>query len=559
MGLADMPARGERSAPYFDDSRPEELNRYFADLQFLLNRFQVVNENERKQAAVKYLKICTEQLWTTTRTWANQTAIFDEFKTEVFQLYPGTSADQTWSIQDLDLLIGQTSRVGILTTTDLGEYYRQFLLISRYLISMNRLSTHEQSRSFFCGLQPSLEGRVRQRQQLKFLNHLPDDPYDIAAVYEAVSYVLMGSAAMGVVQVPPPPAQILPAPPVTATTSTSPGDPAMVKIEAMIAAAMASFGDKIGDKIKDAITQQAGARPRNAGSAATGVSRSGNRGACNFCGSTDHFIRDCDVVVEHTKAGKCKHSSASGKVVLPSGAEVPRGIPGTWLRDRIDEWHRQNPGQMGAAQMFFEVMAKATAPLETAATQSFPNHPVWHVGREPGVVSAEAYTLNRQQRPRPEVVIDSQPPRNRSRAVADVLVRARMPAAVAVRWLPKRGKMKGPHQIKAPSPQTATKTEGDPQSPHTRTPPLLMPLTDLFQVQSDPQRETQRLTAMSLPSGPPRRSTTSGWRRRSSTAPWQLQSPSHRGSCYCWLLKCALKSQMRLSRGACPENLWCRR
>ena len=57
MGLADMPARRERSVPYFDDSRPEELNRYFADLQFLLNRFQVVDQNERKQAAVKYLKI----------------------------------------------------------------------------------------------------------------------------------------------------------------------------------------------------------------------------------------------------------------------------------------------------------------------------------------------------------------------------------------------------------------------------------------------------------------------------------------------------------------------
>jgi hypothetical protein len=228
--------------------------------------------------------------------------------------------------------------------------------------------------------------------------------------------VLMGSAAMGVVQVPPPQALTLPAPPVTATTSNSPADPLMVKIEAMMAAAMASFGDKIGDKIKDAITQQAGARPRNAGSAAAGVSGSGNRGACNFCGSTDHFIWDCDVMVEYTKAGKCKHSSASGKVVLPSGAEVPRGIPRTWLRDRVDKWHCQNPGQMGAVQMFFEVTAKATVPLETAADQSYSNHPARHVGREPGVVSAEAYALNRQQCPRPKVVINSQPPRNRGRA-----------------------------------------------------------------------------------------------------------------------------------------------
>ena len=32
LGLADMPARGERSAPFFDDTQPAALSRYFADL-----------------------------------------------------------------------------------------------------------------------------------------------------------------------------------------------------------------------------------------------------------------------------------------------------------------------------------------------------------------------------------------------------------------------------------------------------------------------------------------------------------------------------------------------
>ena len=134
-------------------------------------------------------------------------------------------------------------------------------------------------------------------------------------VYEAVRYVLMGSTSMGMVQILLPQ---VPNPPVATTTSTSPGNPSMVKIKAMIAVAMASFGSKIGDQIKDAINQQVGARPRNAGAAALGVNGGlGSRGACNFCGSTDHFIRDCDVVVEYTKAGKCKHSSASGDALQP--------------------------------------------------------------------------------------------------------------------------------------------------------------------------------------------------------------------------------------------------
>ena len=74
-----MPARGECSAPFFDNTQPEELSRYFADLQFLLNRFQVVDENERKQATVKYLKIRTESLWKTTAAWLDPAATFDDF------------------------------------------------------------------------------------------------------------------------------------------------------------------------------------------------------------------------------------------------------------------------------------------------------------------------------------------------------------------------------------------------------------------------------------------------------------------------------------------------
>ena len=143
-----------------------------------------------------------------------------------------------------------------------------------------------------CGLQPSLEVCVQQHLQQKFIDHLPDDPFEINTVYEAVRYVLMGSASMGMVQVPLPPPPQAPNPPVAATTSTSPGNPSMVKIEAMIAAAMASFGSKIGDQIKDPINQQVGARPKNAGAAALGVNGgSGSRGACNFCRSTQQYLQ----------------------------------------------------------------------------------------------------------------------------------------------------------------------------------------------------------------------------------------------------------------------------
>ena len=104
-------------------------------------------------------------------------------------------SDRTYTIQDLDLVIGHYARISIIGSADLGEYHHRFLLISRYLISKNWLATQEQSRSFFCGLGPQLEGKVRQRLQQKLIDHFPDDPYPLSDIYEVAHYVLMGTAS----------------------------------------------------------------------------------------------------------------------------------------------------------------------------------------------------------------------------------------------------------------------------------------------------------------------------------------------------------------------------
>ena len=134
MPLIDLPTCRERSAPSFDESQPEELERYFSDLEGLFDLYTVVNEEERKQAALRYLPVRTEHLWKTAATYTDRTRSFAEFRAEIFRLYPGTSNDRTYTIQDFDVLIGHYARTGIISAGDLGDYYRRFLLISRYLI-----------------------------------------------------------------------------------------------------------------------------------------------------------------------------------------------------------------------------------------------------------------------------------------------------------------------------------------------------------------------------------------------------------------------------------------
>jgi len=106
MPLADLPGRGERSTPTFDDTRSEELPRFFDDLELLLGRHQVLDENERKQAALRYLTFQTETLWKTAEAWTDQTKTYQEFRDEIYKLYPGSSGDRTYTMQDLDLLLG---------------------------------------------------------------------------------------------------------------------------------------------------------------------------------------------------------------------------------------------------------------------------------------------------------------------------------------------------------------------------------------------------------------------------------------------------------------------
>jgi hypothetical protein len=243
---ANLLGRSERSAPSFDDSQPEGLERYFADLQVLFNRYAVVDDQERKQAALKYLKIRTESLWKTTEAWNNPAMTYEEFKAEIYTLYPGATGDRTYTIQDLDMLIGRYARIGILTSIHLGDYYREFLLISRYLIGKGRLSTQEQSRSFLRGLQPQLEAQVKQRLQLKFVDHCPDDLYDIAVIYEAVSYVLRGSTStmMAPIQGTSPGVY-------TAPIGSTSHDPTQVKLEALTAAITS-----LGEVVRNAIQSQ---------------------------------------------------------------------------------------------------------------------------------------------------------------------------------------------------------------------------------------------------------------------------------------------------------------
>ena len=305
MPLSDLPARREETAPSFLDDQPDELERYFEDLHTLFLCHNVADQQDRKEAACRYTSIRTEQLWKTTSAWSDPAQSFDNFKTEVSKLYPGALGSRSHTLQELERTIARYARIGIQSSAELGEYYHQYLLITRYLIARNSISAIEQSWYFFRGLSPALEARVRERLQQKFVDHLPDDPYPLSDVFEAANYVIMSTAYMPFAppQPPtPPPPQILPivAP---APTQTS------VQVNAL-----SVVMDEIAEQIKQTVQDQLA-------SAATQTSASGSS-TCSFCSAAGHYMHECETVATFTRAGKCKRS-AEGKIVLPTGAMAP--------------------------------------------------------------------------------------------------------------------------------------------------------------------------------------------------------------------------------------------
>ncbi len=103
MLLTDMPRHGECSAPTFDDTRSEELPRFFDDLELLLGHYNVIDKNKRKQVALCYLSFQTETLWKMVEAWTDQTKTYQEFWDEIYKLYPGSSGDRIYTIVLLQL------------------------------------------------------------------------------------------------------------------------------------------------------------------------------------------------------------------------------------------------------------------------------------------------------------------------------------------------------------------------------------------------------------------------------------------------------------------------
>jgi hypothetical protein len=363
-----MPLPGERAAPTFDPERPRELYRFFDQLELLFTHKNIVSEAVKKKYACRYATYEVERIWVRFKEYGDITASFDDFKTKVLAHYPDAEGDFVYSAKDLDDFVVDQLAKGIKTADELMKFHLHFVTISQWLIDKELMGEIEQRREYIRAFaQPLLTG-IKIHLKMSFLKHHPSKPHKIEDVYEAALYTLQDGGFLTqpmIAAIPPQPVPV-------ASSSNMP-----VKAETF-ATVMGEFSRTIADALHQ----------NNRPQFTPAIPRQTN---CNFCGG-DHFIRECKVVDEYITAGKVRRNF-EGKVVLSTGAFVPRDIPGTYLSERVNEWHRRNPGQLGIATLIHTISAE-----HVRAHTQVPVVPAFQLSAADRITALEAELFNLRAR-----------------------------------------------------------------------------------------------------------------------------------------------------------------
>ena len=97
------------------------------------------------------------------------------------------------------------------------------------------------------------------------------------------------------------------------------------------------------------------------------------------------------MVEEYTVSGKVRWSidGIHRKVVLSTGALIPREIPGTLLSEQVNEWHRRSPNQLSASALVHMILAKHIQSHTPASTV-----PLFQLSTADRITALEAELFN---------------------------------------------------------------------------------------------------------------------------------------------------------------------
>jgi hypothetical protein len=218
------------------------------------------------------------------------------------------------------------------------------------LLTKNRISEAEQSRAFIRGFQLDLWRRISRRLEIKLPDHDPDNFYSLFEINEAAKHVLHGTSQNNFLQN-------------SVTSTTPPTQPASPYVKAED---LSTLFEQMAQSFLKVLTPQK-STTNHASSSTNAQATTLDPLSCAFCGHTGHFIAQCLVCADYITDEKCKRNR-EGKIVLPNGQYTPQSIPGRYIKDRIDEWHKRNPVKSTSSSLMYEINPVATSSQISVST-----------------------------------------------------------------------------------------------------------------------------------------------------------------------------------------------
>ena len=317
-----MPSWHDRAAPKFD-GKPSSLAAFIDDISQLAAACALTDQDKIKWT-VRYTPSEDAELWEMQTNY--ETGNWEEFKKELYALYPGSTGDRKYSVANLEALTEKQATIPMETSEEFGRYYRAFSKVATFLKKKDKLTDREISAQFILGLSYSF--RVKVRAQLKSQNptHHTDDPYTLKEISTAALFLLSCNQSD----------KIEPEPESTPTVKRETFDASNFGFNQsnLSMAALAQELTKHMDLLK---TLSVAAPVQQSQSY-----RARDNNCCNFCSDPTHYINNCPHANDYINKGKCKRN-AEGFMVLPNGERINARIaPGKNLRERIDNWHTTN-------------------------------------------------------------------------------------------------------------------------------------------------------------------------------------------------------------------------
>ena len=121
-----MPVRKLRGAPHFDDQQPEELLRYFEELDGLFEAHGVKSNKDKKDYLVFYVPAKVERQWKSMKEYLDVNVTYEDFKKALIEEYPAASGMKVGSMKRLEQVLRENQRLSEDDLEALLNFKREF-------------------------------------------------------------------------------------------------------------------------------------------------------------------------------------------------------------------------------------------------------------------------------------------------------------------------------------------------------------------------------------------------------------------------------------------------